>query len=86
MMKEIVTINLDKSLEARATAMLVQVANRYTSNLFIEVAEQMVNLKSIMGVMSLGLDNGETVTLLADGNDEKDAVEGVTGFLTGLAS
>ena len=86
MMKEIVTINLDKSLEARATAMLVQVANRYTSNLFIEVTEKMVNLKSIMGVMSLGLDNGETVTLLADGNDERDAVEGVTGFLTGLAS
>ena len=86
MMKEIVTINLDKSLEARATAMLVQVANRYDSNLFIEVAEKMVNLKSIMGVMSLGLDNGETVTLLADGNDEKAAVEGVCGFLTGVAS
>ena len=86
MMKEIVTINLDKTLEARATAMLVQVANRYDSNLFIEVAEKMVNLKSIMGVMSLGLDNGETVTLLADGNDEKAAVEGVWGFLTGVAS
>ena len=86
MMKEIVTINLDKTLEARATAMLVQVANRYDSNLFIEVAEKMVTLKSIMGVMSLGLDNGETVTLLADGNDEKAAVEGVCGFLTGVAS
>lgn len=86
MMKEIVTINMDKSLEARATAMLVQVANRYDSNLFIEVAEKMVNLKSIMGVMSLGLDNGETVTLLADGSDEKVAVEGVCGFLTGVAS
>lgn len=85
MMKEIVTINLDKSLEARATAMLVQVANRYDSNLFIEVAEKMVNLKSIMGVMSLGLDNGETVTLLANGNDEKAAVEGVCGFLTGAS-
>jgi len=86
MMKEIVTINMDKSLEARATAMLVQVANRYDSNLFIEVAEKMVNLKSIMGVMSLVLDNGETVTLLANGNDEKAALEGVCGFLTGVAS
>ena len=86
MMKEIVTINMDKSLEARATAMLVQVANRYDSNLFIEVAEKMVNLKSIMGVMSLVLDNGETITLLADGSDEKDAVAGVCGFLTGVAS
>ena len=86
MMKEIVTINMDNGLEARPAAMLVQVANRYDSNLFIEVADKMVNLKSIMGVMSLGLDNGETVTLLADGNDEKAAIEGVCSFLTGTAS
>ena len=86
MMKEIVTINMDNGLEARPAAMLVQVANRYDSNLFLEVADKMVNLKSIMGVMSLGLDNGETVTLLADGNDEKAAIEGVCSFLTGTAS
>lgn len=86
MMKEIVTINMDNGLEARPAAMLVQVANRYDSNLFIEVAEKMVNLKSIMGVMSLGLDNGEKVTLLADGSDEKAAIEGLCDFLTGATA
>ena len=43
---------------ARPIAMLVQVASQYTSNIYLESEARKVNAKSIMGMMSLGLDNG----------------------------
>lgn len=86
MMKETVTINMDQGMEARPVAMLVQVANRYESSLYIEAAEKRVNLKSIMGVMSLTLDNGDEVVVAAEGKDEEQALAGVGSFLKGQAS
>ncbi len=83
MMKETVTINMEQGMEARPIAMLVQVANRYDSNLYIEAAQKRVNLKSIMGVMSLTLDNGDEVTVAAEGIDEAQAASGVASFLSG---
>lgn len=83
MMKESVIINMNRGLEARPAAMLVQVANRYDSRLYIETENKKVNLKSIMGVMSLGLDNGEEVVIQADGGDEAQAILGVGAFLQG---
>ena len=86
MIKKSITIHLSEALDARPIALLVQEANQYASTVYIDKEEKHINAKSIMGVMSLGLDNGETVTLLADGNDEKAAIEGVCSFLTGTAS
>lgn len=86
MMKETVTINMEQGMEARPVAMLVQVANRYDSSLYIEADDKRVNLKSIMGVMSLTLDNGDEVVVAAEGNDEEQALVGVGSFLRGLES
>lgn len=86
MMKETVTINMEQGMEARPIAMLVQVANRYDSSLYIEADDKRVNLKSIMGVMSLTLDNGDQVVVAAEGNDEEQALVGVGNFLKGQAS
>lgn len=86
MMKETVTINLKNGLEASPVAMLVQVASRYDSTIYIEAQNKKVNAKSIMGMMSLLLDNGEEVTVLADGGDEDDAINGIKSFLNGQAS
>ena len=86
MMKETVTIKMEQGMEARPIAMLVQVANRYESSLYIESADKRVNLKSIMGVMSLTLDNGDEVVVAAEGNDEEQALNGVGNFLRGLVS
>jgi len=86
MMKETVTINMEQGMEARPIAMLVQVANRYDSSLYIEADDKRVNLKSIMGVMSLTLDNGDEVVVAAEGSDEEQALVGVGSFLKGLES
>ena len=62
--------------------MLVQVASRFQSNIQIASGDKQVNAKSIMGMMALGLDNGEEIVITADGPDERDAVAEVRTYLT----
>ena len=59
MKKKSITIQLENGLEARPIAMLVQVASRYESSIYIETGEKKVNAKSIMGMMSLILKTGD---------------------------
>ena len=86
MTKKSVKSQLDGGLEARPIAVLVQVASQYESTVHLETEDKRVNAKSIMGMMSLGLDNGETVTIVCDGTDEEKALEGIEKFLIGEAS
>ena len=81
-MKKEMQIQLAGGLEARPVAMLVQVASQYDSTIYIEAEGKRVNAKSIMGMMSLGMDSGETVTVSADGEDEAAAIEGIEKFLS----
>lgn len=85
MTKETVTINLENGLEATPAAMLVQVASKYDSRIYIQSADGTirVNAKSIMGMMTLGLTAGESVVVEAEGEDEKDAVGGIKNYLNG---
>ncbi|MCR5279955.1 MAG: HPr family phosphocarrier protein [Lachnospiraceae bacterium] len=83
MTKRNIEIRLANGLDARPVAMLVQVASQYDSSVYIESGDKRVNAKSIMGMMSLGLDIGEKVTVSADGSDETAAVEGIESFLSG---
>lgn len=83
MVQKSVQIKLDGGLEARPIAMLVQVASKYDSSVYIESESKKVNAKSIMGMMGLGLDSGDTVTVIADGSDEAEAVAGIENFLGG---
>lgn len=82
MIQKSVQIKLEGGLEARPVAMLVQVASQYESSVYLECADKKVNAKSIMGMMSLGLDNGESVTVTAEGNDEAEAVTALENFLS----
>ena len=85
MISKEITIRLENGLEARPVAMLVQVASKYDSVVYLESAGKKVNAKSIMGMMSLGLDVGETVTVMADGADEEVAVNEIEKYLCGEA-
>ena len=76
-----VRIQLSSGLEARPVAMLVQVASQHDSTVYLESEGRRVNAKSIMGMMSLGLDTGEMVTVIADGPDEDTAVEDIAKYL-----
>ena len=83
MIQKSMKVQLDNGLEARPVAVFVQVASQYESTIYVEVEDKKVNAKSIMGMMSLGLDNGETLTVVADGSDESAAVAHIERFLSG---
>lgn len=83
MVQKSMEVQLDNGLEARPIAVFVQVASQYESTIYVEVDDKKVNAKSIMGMMSLGLDNGETLTVVADGSDESAAVAHIERFLSG---
>ena len=82
MTKRSIQIKLENGLEARPVALLVQEASKYESRIYIQVEERRVNAKSIMGMMSLGLNNGEVLTVSAEGADEDVAVEGIEAFFS----
>lgn len=86
MIKKSVTINLENGLEARPIALLVQKASQHESSVYIESGEKRVNAKSIMGMMSLGLNSGEILTVVAEGNDEGEAVTDIEKFLSGQSA
>lgn len=77
-----ITIRLENGLEARPVALLVQEASKYDSTIYLEADNKKVNAKSIMGMMSLGLDSGEMVKVMADGPDEDAAMEGIENYLS----
>lgn len=85
MKKQSVTIGLQNGLEARPVAMLVQVASRYDCRVYLETEGKKVNAKSIMGMMSLGLNAGEEITILVDGEDEEEAAVNLEKYLKGEA-
>ncbi len=78
-----ILVNLEHGLEARPIALLVQEASKYDSKIYIQSKDRRVNAKSIMGMMTLALDNGETLEVSADGTDEQVAVSGIEHFLSG---
>lgn len=82
MIKRPITIQISNGLEARPVAMLVQVASQYESKIQVESGDKRVNAKSIMGMMTLGLNVGESVVISAEGSDEEDAIAGIEKYLT----
>ena len=82
MKKQEIEVNVKGGEDSRLIALLVQTANRYESSVYIDVQTKHVNAKSIMGMMSLALRNGENVTVVTDGSDEDEALKGVGEYLT----
>lgn len=85
MTKRNIQIQLENGLEARPVALLVQEASKYESTIYIQTGEKKVNAKSIMGMMSLGLGEGDELMVAADGTDEQTAVSNIERFLSGKA-
>jgi len=84
MLETKVVINLTKDLDVRPMALLVNEASRYDCQVFIRVENKTISAKSIMGVMSLKLNQGDEVTIVTDGVDEEKAAEGIKDFLSSL--
>lgn len=83
MIKKPITIQIPSGLEARPVALLVQVASQYESEIYVESQTRRVNAKSIMGMMTLGLNAGENITVTANGGDEKEAMDDIEKYLSG---
>ena len=67
----------ETGIHARPATLLVQAASKFNSDINLEYKGKSVNLKSIMGVMSLGVGKGSDVTISAEGADEKEAMEAI---------
>ena len=77
-----ITLRLDSGLETRPVAILVQMASQFQSEVYIESENRRVNAKSIMGMMTLGLDTGAEVTVSTNGSDEQEAINCIEAYLT----
>lgn len=77
----------ETGIHARPATLLVQTASKFDSEINLEYKGKKVNLKSIMGVMSLGIGNGADISISAEGSDSEDAVRSLEELLNkeGLA-
>ncbi|WP_059173718.1 phosphocarrier protein HPr [Bacillus sp. FJAT-27445] len=69
------TVTADTGIHARPATLLVQTASRFNSEINLEYKGKRVNLKSIMGVMSLGIGQGSTISISAEGGDAEEALQ-----------
>ncbi len=82
--KEIIIQNT-VGLHARPATFFIQKANSFKSSIWIEKNERRANAKSLLGVLSLGIIKGDSIKILADGEDDANAVDGLVKLiLTGF--
>lgn len=82
MIEKKITVKIASGLEARPVALFVQVASQFESNIYVEMLDKKVNAKSIMGMMSLGVLEGEDITITAEGTDEEKAINELEKYLS----
>ena len=85
MLTKDIVVNNQVGLHARPATFFIQKANEYRCGIWVERDDRRVNAKSLLGVLSLGIVKGTAITLIADGSDEKEAVDALaelvnTGF------
>lgn len=76
-----VTITNTIGLHARPATFFIQKANGYKSSIWVEKEDRKVNAKSLLGVLSLGIAQGMTIKLIAEGSDEEEALEGLIALI-----
>ncbi len=76
-----ITIDVEPDSNTSPVAVLVQLASKYDSSIYINRDNTKVNAKSIMGMMALGVVKGQNVTVTVDGNDEESAMESIEDYL-----
>ena len=77
MVSKYVIVQNQVGLHSKPATFFIQKANEYKSAILIERQERRVNAKSLLGVLSLGVLKGTEIKLIADGPDEKEAIDGM---------
>ena len=77
------TVKLENQvgLHARPATFFIQKANEFKSSVWIEKEERKVNAKSLLGVLSMGIAQGEEVEIIVDGEDEQEAMEALVALV-----
>lgn len=78
MIQQPITVQNKLGLHARASAKLMKEASRYASKILLKKGDETVNTKSIMGLMMLSAKQGTVLTLEIEGDDEEEALVGIT--------
>lgn len=78
-----IMVKITSGLEARPVALFVQVASQFQSSIYVSLQNKKVNAKSIMGMMSLGILEGENIMISAEGPDEAEAIDKLESYLSG---
>ena len=76
-----ITVKNEVGLHARPATYFIQKANEFKSGIWVEKEERRVNAKSLLGVLSLGIVQDTAITLIADGVDEKEAVDALVALI-----
>ena len=76
-----ITVKNEVGLHARPATYFIQKANEFKSGIWVEKEERRVNAKSLLGILSLGITKGTTITLIADGPDENEAVDALVKLI-----
>lgn len=76
-----ITVTNEVGLHARPATYFIQKANEFKCGIWVEKEERRVNAKSLLGVLSLGIVKGTTITLIADGADEEASVEALADLI-----
>lgn len=81
MFKKDIVVRCESGLHNKQVTYFIQKANEFKSNVWLESGSRKMNAKSLLGIMSLGVITGATVTLSAEGPDEEDAVNALESLL-----
>jgi len=82
MVTKTILFNCEEALQMKAVAVLIQKASTFRSNIWLSRGDRRANAKSLLGVMSLGIQNNMELTVAAEGADEADALLTITGYLS----
>ncbi len=81
MIKKDAIVNIEVGLYARPATFFIQKSNEFKSSIWVEKDNRRINAKSLLGILSLGIVQGTTITLIADGSDEEEAVEALATLI-----
>lgn len=77
-----ITVKNEVGLHARPATYFIQKANEFKSSIWVEKDDRRVNAKSLLGVLSMGITDGTTISLIADGVDEAEALEALAKLVS----
>jgi len=81
MVEEKVVFQCEDALQMKAVAILIQKASAFRSTIYLVRNGRRANAKSLLGVMSLGIENGAEIDISADGDDAREAVDTLVAYL-----